>query len=178
MARSGLCYFSCTSLLIFELQAFPSFKMGDNVNSERLQPQKELRQSEMEIKTYSWGTRWCLERIRGQGERRKQDGEKNRRKECEVKPWRTCSSCGHTWQTCVLSHMNNLSSWQFTVKTRFGLLDSDKTGLVSVQSEKKISSCSQTYQKHTVHRVKECFGLEQLWVNMQSKGTSMKERRA
>lgn len=54
--------------------------------------------------------------------------------------------------------MNNLSSWQFTVKTRFGLLDSNKTGLVSVQSEKKISSCSQD----AVLRVKECFGLEQL----------------
>lgn len=40
----------------------------------------------MEIKISSWGRRRCLERIRGQGERRKQDEGSDRRKECEVNP--------------------------------------------------------------------------------------------
>lgn len=62
--------------------------------------------------------------------------------------------------------MSNLSSCQFTVTTKFGVFDSNKTGLASVQSEKKISSCSHTVQAYTVPRVKSALTLQQLWINM------------
>lgn len=50
----------------------------------------------MEMNITPWYKRWCLKRVRHQGERRKHDEVLNKRKESEGKPWKTCSCCGHS----------------------------------------------------------------------------------